>query len=66
MEKQKDEQESSSSDESSTDSTSELLRRIDLNAENVEGENDTLVDASALNETADVNTESNSKIFFFT
>ena len=62
MEKQKDEQESSSSDESSTDSTSELLRRIDLNAENVEGENDTLVDASALNETADINTEINEAI----
>ena len=61
LEKQTDEQESSSSDESSIDSTSELLRRIDLNAENEEAENDTLVDASSLNETADqdINTENN-------
>ena len=63
-EKQPDEQESSSSDESSTDSTSELLRRIDLNAENVETEDDSLVDAIALNETADqnINTENNEAV----
>ena len=30
-----------------------------MNAENVETENDTLVDASALNETVDINTGSN-------
>ena len=60
FEKQPDEKVSSSSDDSSTDSTSELLKRIDLNADNAE--NDTLVDASALNETADINTEINEPI----
>ena len=58
--KQPDEEVSSSSGESSTDSTSELLKIIDLNADNAE--NDTLVDASALNETADINTEINEPI----
>jgi len=50
LEKQPDEEVSSISGESSTDSTAELLKRIDLNADN--SEDDTLVDASALNETA--------------
>lgn len=58
-ETQPDEQKSFSSDESSTDSTSELLKRIDLN-DNAEN---TLNDASTLNETTNpgpnINTERN-------